>query len=260
MPTFRAALEYVYETVPAMRPAMTAVNRAIKTPTFTGWGMSNHHALPWDDEQDWAHFRAAADHVRDRFEHGLKKDTAVTPGNVDTLKWRHWIAAYSARYACTFAAGPVTMVECGVGDGLTAFFACEEAEHLGRPYAMHCYDAWAEVATDVSRQNYADLALERTQRNLSRFNVTYHPGLIPASLEKGAPEMVDYLSIDLNAAEPTIDALRFFLPRLSQRGVILFDDYAFDAYEDTRRAIDEFFAGRPGSLMKVPTGQAIWYA
>lgn len=260
MSKFRATLEYVYENVPAMRPAMTAVNRAVKTPTFTGWGMSNHHALPWDDEQDWAHFREAADHVRDRFEHGLKKDTAVTPGNVDTLRWRHWVAAFSARYACSFTSGPVTLVECGVGDGLTAYFACNEAAHLGREYTMHCYDVWAEVATDVTHQSYGDLALERTQRNLSRFQVRYHPGLIPGSLQEGAPETVDYLSIDLNAAEPTIDALEFFVPRLSSRGIILFDDYGFAAYEDTRRALDTFFAGRPGALMKVPTGQAIWFA
>ena len=162
MSKFRATLEYVYENVPAMRPAMTAVNRAVKTPTFTGWGMSNHHALPWDDEQDWAHFREAADHVRDSFEHGLKKDTAVTPGNVDTLRWRHWVAAFSARYACSFTSGPVTLVECGVGDGLTAYFACNEAAHLGREYTMHCYDVWLPGRLDAMLAALQDHAVVST--------------------------------------------------------------------------------------------------
>jgi hypothetical protein len=256
----RRALERLYERVPAARPAMVAVNDALKRPSFTGWGMRNQHAVPWDDEHDWAHFREATAHVRTGFEHGLADDTAVTPATVDGLRWRHWIVAFSVRYACGFADGPVTLVECGVGDGLTAYFACLEAEHLQQSYEMHCYDVWAEVTTDAHAAGYAGSALARTKRNLSRFRVDYHPGLIPGSLDQGAPRSVHYLSVDLNAAAPTIAALEFFVSRLAPRAVILFDDYGHGAFTDTRRAVDAFFAGRRGALMKLPTGQAIWFS
>jgi hypothetical protein len=238
---------------------MIAINYAVQRHSFTGWGMSTRHALPWADDPDWAHFRDAADHVREKFEHGLSGDTGVVPSTVDQLLWRHWIVAFAARHACIFADGPVTMVECGVGDGLTSYFACNEAEHLGRAYQLHAYDTWSRVETDRPEQSYADLEFERTQRNLGGFPVIYHPGLIPDSLRDRPPDMVHYLSIDLNAAAPTVDALEFFAPRLARRPVILFDDYGHVGYEDTRKAVDAYFAGKPGSLMKVPTGQAIWF-
>lgn len=226
-------------------------------PSFSGWSMITHHALPWDD-QEWAHFPRAVDHVQTVFEHGLKKDTGITSRNVHTLNWRHWVVAFSVRHAATFNEEPLTLVECGVGDGLTAFFAANEAEHLGRQYQLHCYDIWGEVDTDRAASEYGQLSLERTRRNLAGRDVTYHPGAIPSTLDESAPTEVAYLSIDLNTAKPTVDALEFFLPRLTDRAVVLFDDYGHRGYEDTLRAVDRFFVGRRGSLLKMPTGQAIW--
>jgi O-methyltransferase len=254
----RAALERVYEGVPVVRPAMTAVNSTLHPPSFIGWGMSNYHALPWEDDPAWAHFNLAAEHVRERFEHGLKKDTAVTPANVDGLRWRHWVVAFCVRYACQFTAEPATLVECGVGDGLTAYFACNEAQHLGHTFTMDLYDAWAEGVNDVSAAGYGGLAQERTERNLRGFPVTFHPGRIPGTLTDDAPTSVNYLSIDLNAATPTVDALEFFVPRLAPRAAVLFDDYGHRGYADTMKAVDKFFADKPGMLLKMPTGQAIW--
>lgn len=255
----RSALEWVFENVRILRPLMTRVNRAVMTPTFSGWGMLNYHAVPWDDPQ-WRHFEAAAGRVRVDFEHGLAADTAVTPENVDTLMWRHWIVAFCVRHVVQKTDSPLTLVECGVGDGLTAFFAATEAEHLERKYELHCYDTWGVVDTDAKKASYADLALDRTRRNLDDFRVIYHQGLIPDTFDDAAPETVDYLSIDLNAAVPTVAALEFFVPRLAPGGAVLFDDYGHRGYEDTRVAVDSFFDGRVGSLLKLPTGQAIWFS
>jgi hypothetical protein len=221
--------------------------------------MLNYHALPWDDE-DWRHFLDAAQGVRSDFEHGLSKDTLVDAKNVDKLLWRHWIVAFCVRYASQHAQQPLTLVECGVGDGLTAYFACKEAEHLSADFQLHCYDTWDAVGTDVKGRTYANLSLDRTQRNLSDFPVTYHAGRIPVTLDDSAPSSVNYLSIDLNTAGPTSDALTFFVPRLTSGAVVLFDDYGHRGFEETRRTVDAFFAGRRGALLKLPTGQAIWFS
>ena len=50
-----------------------------------------------------------------------------------------------------------------------------------------------------------------------------------------------------------------FYDRVASGGVILFDDYGWDAYIDTRRIIDEFFKDKPGILFEFPTGQAIYF-
>lgn len=260
MAVIRAVLEFVYRKISFIRPLMTRVNRAVMTPSFAGWGMLNYHAKPWDDDA-WTHFVAAGNRARDSFEHGLEADTGVTSENVDTLLWRHWIVSFCVRQSSVAVAQePVTLVECGVGDGLTSFFACTEAEHLGLTYRLHCYDTWGVVDTDVKESSYSDLALDRTQRNLTGFPVEFHPGKIPDTLDESAPKSVNYLSIDLNAALPTIQALNFFVPRLAPRAVVIFDDYGHRGYEETRRAVDEFFVGRAGALMKLPTGQAVWFS
>ena len=91
--------------------------------------------------------------------------------------------------------------------------------------------------------------------------MVFHQGYIPESLNKkpDAPDSIFYLHIDLNSAKPTESALDFFYPRLVPGGVILFDDYGWDAYEDTKNAIENFFTNKPGILMKLPTGQAIYF-
>ncbi|MBA3819199.1 MAG: class I SAM-dependent methyltransferase [Deltaproteobacteria bacterium] len=257
----RDLAQRLYEHVPSSRAALHVLNNAMHPPTFSGWGMTTQHALPWDDAHDWGHFRQALQHVESEFEHGLRRDTGITAGTVGILGWRHWIVSCTVRYACYKTQGHVSLVECGVGDGLTAYFAANEAEHQRVAYSLDCYDTWEEVRVDDQERNYAALSLPRTQRNLSRFGdrVRYHQGLVPETLRAAAPELVNYLSIDLNAAEPTIAALDHFLPRMPARGAILFDDYGFVGYEATRRAVDDFLAEKPGVLQKLPTGQAVFY-
>ena len=92
-------------------------------------------------------------------------------------------------------------------------------------------------------------------------NIIFHQGYIPNlfnTLPK-SPENIIYLHIDLNSAKPTISTLEYFLPRLVPGGVILFDDYGWSPYFDTKNAIDEFFYDKSGTLLKLPTGQAIYF-
>jgi hypothetical protein len=40
---------------------------------------------------------------------------------------------------------------------------------------------------------------------------------------------------------------------------VLFDDYGWSGYQDTKVAVDAFFAGKRGVLLPMPTGQAIFF-
>jgi len=99
--------------------------------------------------------------------------------------------------------------------------------------------------------------------NLSEFQdyIIYHQGHIPESFSKpsASPNSIRYLHIDLNSAKPTLDTLDLFFPKLVKGGVILFDDYGWTGHEDAKKAIDAYFSDKPGMLMKLPTGQAIYY-
>lgn len=74
-----------------------------------------------------------------------------------------------------------------------------------------------------------------------------------------APSSIVYLHIDLNAAIPTLKSLEFFYPRLVRGGVIIFDDYGWREYDDTRVVINEFFNDKPGLILCLPTGEAIYF-
>ena len=238
-----------------------------------GWGMITHAELPWNDRQcpDFAVFNKAREEVKKQFEFGLDLD--ITVDTVDGLLWRHYIVSFAVRYALQFADdGEFNMVEAGVADGLTAFFSLRTVreKRKGRAFAMHLYDSWGAMrktelqeSESVHIGNYSRLNIDRARKNLSEFqdHLIYHQGYIPESLVSppAPPENLRYLHIDLNAALPTQAALEFFWPRLKPGGVILFDDYGWKDYQETREMIDGFFAGRDGILMKLPTGQAIYF-
>lgn len=166
-------------------------------------------------------------------------------------------------------ASEYNFVECGVADGLSAFFALKEIQGH-KNFLMHLYDSWSEMKKehlyDVESNytgRYNTLNVESTKRNLSEFknNLIYHQGYIPKSFKDlpKSPDSIVYLHIDLNSAKATLESLEFFYPRLIKGGVILFDDYGWVAYEETRKIVNDFFKDKPGALFALPTGQAIYY-
>lgn len=266
-------LKPYYYKFPALRPFMAFFHRRFFVSTkFSGFGMKTIHELPWNDEYDWEVFRKSIIDVRN-FE--FSKDAAqIDRNNVDELRWRHWIISYAVRHAIRFAeAKEYNFVECGVGDGGSAFFALREIgnqKKIVSNFSMHLYDSWMAMRenelleselTHVGR--YAQLNIDKTKRNLSEFkdNVIYHQGYVPESFSSlpEAPKSIVYLHIDLNSAKPTIATLDFFLPRLAKGGVILFDDYGWSGYTDTKKAVDKYFHDKQGVLLKFPTAQAIYY-
>lgn len=243
--------------------------------TFEGWGMATNHQLPWEDEYQWETFRTASEDIKRRFNFGLMADTGIHAGNADHLLWRHWVVAFAIQYALEFAEINPTrcnFVECGVGDGMSAFFALRELNHFEQAYPafdykMHLYDSWGMILGDNLPESersmlgkYKDNSFERSQMNLAEFepHIEYHRGYIPDTLTEPISPIA-YFHIDLNSAKATVEALEFFYPSLQAGSVILFDDYGWLPHAETKSAIDRFLADKPGKLLKMPTGQAIFY-
>ena len=258
----RALRAIVRNAGPVRGALVSAYERLSPVPyaTFIGWGMATSYARPWEGDA-WSTFRAAAAEL-ERFEYSK----VYVP--LDELLWRHWNVAYAIHHA--LAHGEVTdvaAVECGVADGMTAHVLLRELEASGRSYRVHLYDSWDAmresdlVEGEQMKTAWASLSLDRTKQNLASFSETtaYHAGYIPESLDESAPSAVSYLHIDLNAARPTEQALDWFWPRLVSGSVVLFDDYGSTRYAETKDVVDAFFAGRSGSLLPLPTGQAMYF-
>ena len=268
-PTLRPFMRYAHQKVLKMFP-----------PRFSGWGMTSRHELAWVDEYNWNNFRQSAQDIKEKYlkkQFEFDKDTDISTGVFDSLLWRHWIISFFVKYAVEFnrsQSNELNLVELGTADGVSAFFTLRQMEECKRnapniKYAMHLYDSWGAMREKellktelLNVGEYSILSLERTKRNLAEFKdkVFYHQGYIPESLGASvAPDSIIYMHIDLNSAMPTLAGLEFFYPKMVLGGVILFDDYGGSGYPETKEVVDEFFAKKPVILMKLPTGQAIFF-
>lgn len=188
---------------------------------------------------------------------------------LNELNWRHYIVYWSTTYAIkNTQVVQKNLVECGVCDGLTIFYAINAAKSFSKSYGVYLYDAWEAMQLDFLMQSERDfvgqydyLNMEVTQKNLSMFeskNLFFNKGYIPNSFKDGQnPNNLVWLHIDLNSALPTRHAMNFFWEKLEVGGLILFDDYALPGYQDTQKAVEAWVKSKNCTLLHLPTGQAI---
>ena len=253
--------------------------KTVIDPAFHGWGLTSITSPPWDGggtnliAQNFSKADASLKalvqkekFVLSQFKHMSFADEMKFLGE---LNWRHYMVYWSSAYAVKNTTSTIkNFAECGVCDGLTIFYAINAVKDLNEPYAAYLYDAWGGLREDLllesekySAGNYDYLNVLTTQKNLSVFDVDtlfFNKGYIPESFDvaKNPPSIV-WLHIDLNGALPTVCALNFFWDRLEEGGVILFDDYAHPGFKDTQNAVDEWMQSKKGTLLHLPTGQAI---
>lgn len=272
-------LRKIIYTVPGAQDCWVALNKCLgrgTMPDFSGWGMTTHTFTPWHEGGD----EVARDFLRSNQEiiarvmqgkFKLSQFNAVEDKRklLHELMWRHYIVFWSARYAHAATNYSVkNLVECGVCDGLTAYFAMSALRGRNE-FKAFLYDAWEGMKSEYllesekgSVGNYSYLNIENTKNNLAKFqgDSIFIKGFIPEVFEMSDnPTELVWLHIDLNSSIPTTSSLKMFFEKIPPGGVILFDDYAWHGYYGTKLCIDEFFSSKRGVLLPLPTGQAIYF-
>ena len=243
---------------------------------FTGWGMTTGTRTPWTDGGG---HKITKDFYRTDIE--LKRRVKEEHFNLsqcskgdplkslNSLMWRHYIVYWSSVYAINNTRSVENnFVECGVCDGLTAFYALSAAKDMNKSFKAYLYDSWDAMEEDRLQESekknagdYAYLNIESTMRNLSSFNsddVKFNKGYIPDVFQcTQNPESIIWLHIDLNSSGPTINSLELFWDRLEDGGVILLDDYAWSGHQDTQTSVEKWSADKSCVLFHLPTGQAL---
>lgn len=156
------------------------------------------------------------------------------------------------------------LVELGVFRGGTALIAATTMRELGDERPLHLVDGFVGMprTTDgVDRLQEGDLgstSAEDVRAALAPFPwARVHEGLIPGILPDIDAERVAWAHIDVDIYAAVRDSLEWVYPRLAGGGTIVVDDYAFPSCPGARRAVDEFFAGRPEAPLCLPTGQCL---
>lgn len=244
--------------------------------TFTGWKMATGTQVPWHEGGGNQRSRGFADCDARMAALIASREIHLTqfrPQSVDVevaaLKWRHYFVHWTASTACQIRApGERNFVELGVCDGLTAWYAIDARMQHHCNGQFYLYDAWAAMRSDLltrsektSEGSYAYLSLENAQRNLALSGASdfvYNKGYLPESFATCPnPATVAWLHIDLNSALPTLASLDFFWDKMLPGGIVLFDDFAWPGYEDTRRQIEAWSDERGFDILHLPTGQAL---
>ena len=248
-------------------------------PKFRGWyGMTLHTDPPWKD----SHLRVGSvEHKFSLVDESLKK--SVIDGSfrliqferygldikslLDELTWRHFVVYWSSSYAAkNTKSGKKSLVEVGVADGLTLYYALNAMTDNGETVEAYLYDTWGKVelvnpSTIGNTNQYDYLEVESTAKNLSKYgkDLVFKQGFIPETFTgEEEPESIVWLHIDLNSSPPTLDTLDYYWDRLEAGGVVLFDDYAQPTYIDTKQVVDKWILGRTdGIILQMPTSQAL---
>jgi O-methyltransferase len=157
--------------------------------------------------------------------------------------------------------------ECGVYKGGTALLSARTLRDAGVPdKLLHLFDTFEGMPEEAARDHgghlpgqFGDTSLAGVQSRLREYpNVRFHPGLIPETLAEVQDREFAFVYLDLDLYQATLEALRFFYPRLVPGGVLIGDDYGFPRYRyAARQAVDEFFSDKPEPLIALHTGQCL---
>ncbi len=143
------------------------------------------------------------------------------------------------------------VIEMGVYKGCTAYMICWILHKKNINKKIYLCDTfqgtprrrYAEKGDRNRAGQYADTSLTYVKNKLKIFSEksVFIPGLIPNSLMKiPQNEKFCFAHVHLNLYKSTIDALEYLFTRISEKGIIVIEDYGIKGCAGVRAAADEF--------------------
>jgi hypothetical protein len=157
---------------------------------------------------------------------------------------------------------PGDTAECGVYEGAGSFLICQmNAASTRHPRHHHIFDSFEGLSQPAAIDGFywskGDMARgeDLVRRNLAGFDAfTLHKGWIPERFAEVADRRFSFVHIDVDLYGPTRASLEFFYARMSERGVIVCDDYGFSTCPGATRAVHEFLDDKPEKMVALAGG------
>lgn len=147
------------------------------------------------------------------------------------------------------------MAEAGVYLGATA--AIMLSASASKP--IHLFDTFEGLPASEGRFSKGEWrgTLADVRHNLEPWSgrTEFHPGLFPASADGLDHLRFSFVHLDLDLYQSTIDALRWFWPRMVTGGAVLSHDYP--TADGVLRAFHEFFDSRVEPFLPLSGNQCI---
>jgi O-methyltransferase len=180
------------------------------------------------------------------------------------IQWRVYIACWAAEKAKSL---PGDFVECGVNRGglsraVMHYINFVELKHK-KFFLLDTFcgipEKYIAQASEANLSDYQECYASVRETFKSFSNVEIIRGIVPETLTKVTSSKICYLSIDMNSAEPEIEAIEYFWEKLVSGAVVILDDYGFDkkSYYRQKEAFDYFSLSKNVPILLLPTGQGL---
>jgi O-methyltransferase len=174
---------------------------------------------------------------------------------------------------------PGDLVECGVWKGGSCMIIASTLKYFGDlDRTIYLYDTyggmsepgkedviswngrsvlekWEEDKAGI-KNNFGSWAvgLEEVKKNVLGTDYpvdkfTFVPGDVAITLKKTVPREISLLRLDTDWYASTVEELEVLYPLLTNRGVLIIDDYGH--FDGARKAVDEYFFDRPILLNRI---------
>lgn len=182
-----------------------------------------------------------------------------------SLLWRLHTLAWAGLHCSRL---PGSFVECGVYKGFCSAVLTDYLDFsTTQPQrTYYLYDTFAGIPEDhlagspVDKDSYKEPNLY--EQVCSRFqphpNVRVIQGRVPDVFsQQETPDRIAFLHIDMNSATAEIGALEVLFDRVVPGGMIIFDDYGWQAYSAQKDQENAFMDARGYAILELPTGQGL---
>jgi O-methyltransferase len=207
---------------------------------------------------------------RPLFDRGLALDGTADGGR----RLRFWSMIQLYKSTCEL---PGATAEAGCLRGLSSFLICHYSRILDPAFTgtdHYLIDSFRgldipqtadlgpkshPIVHELSRRGVrsATSFRHRTERTLAEFSdVSYHEGWIPEVLTTLPEREYRFVHIDVDLHDATRDCLEYFYPRMVEFGVIVIDDYGFQAWPGCKIATDDWSTKHRIPVVALPTGNA----
>ena len=188
---------------------------------------------------------------------------ATSTGRDPHVRWRARTFEYFLQKAL-----PGNCIELGTSHGFLFFFALSKLRLDGfdlsntsvtliDKYDQDSVDSLTGEKTGHKTIQYADSASKVQERFGELGNTNVVQGLVPKILGSINIPQLSFIHIDLNAAQPEVDALTILFPYLKHGGYIVLDDYGFPELIESRIAHDKLAHEIGYDILSLPTGQGL---
>jgi hypothetical protein len=116
------------------------------------------------------------------------------------------------------------------------------------------FEAKDMVGIDANKkQGYDDTSIDFVRQKVGTDSVVYVKGYFPDTVTAAiAAQHFAVVHLDCDMYAPIKAGLEFFYPRLSPGGLLILHDYSGVYWDGVKRAMDEFIAKIPESLILIP--------